>query len=113
LASRSWPDHGEVTLFSTLEIPPTKPPLSVYSSMSADPAKPDGHAVVLPQVGSVVRGPEVTLSVRPPGMVPTAATANPAVTRPAPAIMPIVPRSKVVRRIVAAVRHRAAAPEIV
>jgi hypothetical protein len=85
-------------VFSTLEMPLTKLPLSVNSSTSADPAVADGHAVVLPQVGSVVRGPEVTLSVRPPGMVPTAATANPAVTRPAPAIMPTVPRSKVVRR---------------
>jgi hypothetical protein len=73
-------------------------PLSVNSSTSADPWKPDGHASVLPQVGCVVSAPEVALSVRPPGTVPTAAIANPAVTRPVPAIMPTIAMNRVARR---------------
>jgi len=118
LLSSSWPESGVVGALLTLEIPLTKVPSVRNSSTSADAVNPEGQAVVVPHFGCVVRGAgPMLLSVRPPGIVPWVASANPAVTRPAPAIMPIVASSRVARRMVLAVRHLAAAscraPEIV
>jgi hypothetical protein len=100
LSRSDCPDQGAVNpVFWKLEMPLIKVPAVVNSSMSADAWNPPGHAVVLPQVGSVVRGAgPMLLSVRAPGRVPTPACANPAVTSPVPTMMPIIPMKRVARR---------------
>jgi len=84
-------------------------PALVNSVIAADPWKLAGHAEVVDQVGWVVKGPEAWLSTNLPGCEPTAASAIPAVSRPAPAVMPQIPRRKIARRVVLAVRHLAVA----
>jgi hypothetical protein len=84
-------------------------PALVNSVIAADPWKLAGQAVVVDQVGWSVREPEAELSTKLPGCEPTAATAIPAVSRPAPAVIPQIPRRKIARRVVLAVRHLAIA----
>jgi hypothetical protein len=88
----------------------TKVPLVVISATWADTRWPAGHAVVAFQVGVCVSGPLVTTepantSFRSPGCAPLAASATPAVTSPAPVVMPSNAKSKKARRIVLTVRH--------
>jgi len=98
----------EITVCST-------PPGAENSTRLADVWKPLGHASVVFQVGVNVRPPVVALSTRLPGSAPTPASAAPAVTIAAPAIMPMPPRRKTARRLVVAARHlvvaRRRAPE--
>jgi hypothetical protein len=81
-------------------------PERVNSVIAADPWKLAGHAVVVDQVGSELSGPLAALSCKLPGCEPTLASANPAVSKPAPEAMPISPKSRIARRVVA-VRHLA------
>jgi len=101
----------------TFEIRLPGVPVRLNSVIAADPWKLVGHAVVVDQVGCAVRGPEVWLSTKLPGWEPTAASAIPAVSRPAPAVIPQIPRRKIARRVVLAVRHLAiasrSAPDII
>ncbi len=96
---------GEIRLTSV-------PPL-VNSASWADPWKPLGHPSVVDQVGAGdrVRAPLDGFRARLPGSDPTpAARANPAVSSPAPAIIPSAPMSKTARRIPVTVLHLAFAP---
>ncbi len=105
----SSPVNGTVTLLATPDTVLTRVPLSVYSSTCADTLALDGHASALANFGVEVSAPVAGTSDRTPGRVPVAASANPAVTKPAPAVMPIVPRTRMARRVVLAVRHLAVA----
>jgi hypothetical protein len=103
----SSPVNGTVTLWTTPETLLTKVPPTVYSSTWADVLKSLGHASALAKVGVEVRAPVAGTSVRTPGSVPVAACAKPTVSKAAPAAMPIVPRKRMARRVVMAVRHEA------
>jgi hypothetical protein len=95
---------------TTSEMPLTKVPLAVYSMTCADPWKPAGHAVVVDQVAWVASGPVAGDSCSWPGPEPTAASANPAVTKPALKVMPIIPRIRFARQTALAVRQPTIAP---
>src|SRR5215472_10626329 len=80
--SRSAPLIGAVGEATEPDTVLTRVPLRLYSSISADPWKLAGQATVVDQVGTDVSGPVAGFSCRSPGRVPTAASENPAVTRP-------------------------------
>jgi hypothetical protein len=103
LPSKS-PLNGAAGASIVFEIRPNEV-VPTYSVMLADPWKPVGHATVVDHVACVVSAPLAGLSTRSPGSEPTPASAIPAVSKPAPAVMPIIPRSAIVRRTGLAVRH--------
>jgi hypothetical protein len=112
------PPNGAVTASTMFEILEILFPDRSNSTTTADPWLLAGHAVVVCHFGVELSAPLVTtepetVSCSWPGADPTAASANPAVSRPAPPAMPTSPRSRVARRTVQAVRHLAVAPRTV
>jgi hypothetical protein len=102
----SVPLNGAVRpAFTAGEISDTGVPVKLNSSISAEVSLLVGHASVVDQVGVEVSAPVLALSTRSPGCAPTPANAVPAASRPAPAIMPITPRTTATRPVAVAVRN--------
>jgi hypothetical protein len=104
------PLNAAVGAFTTFETRLAKLPLVLNTDTTADFWKPVGHPSVVDQVGVDEAAPLAGLRLRLPGSKLLAARANPAVSSPAPAIIPSAPVSKNARRIPVTVLHLAFAP---
>jgi|SRR5580700_6174049 hypothetical protein len=87
------PPNLDVTGLATVEMRLNRLPSLLNSSTTADPWTPLGHPSVVDHVGVELMGPLAGLSTRLPGSVPFAASADAAVSSPAPAVRPTTPRS--------------------
>jgi len=95
-AVRPWLTTGEMRLLND--------PLVLKSAIWADTWKPAGQPSVVDHVGCSEVAPVAGLRLRLPTSEPLAANANPAVSRPTPAIMPSAPETTTRRRSPAAAR---------
>jgi hypothetical protein len=99
------PNGAVRPLLITVEMRLRSVPSGLNSSTRADPWKPFGQPSVVDQVGVRVVAPLAGLRIRLPGSEPFAASASPAVTSPAPVVIPTSPKNMTARRTLLAVRH--------